>query len=136
MSIIFNPYINFSGKCREAMGFYKACFGGELVDLQSYEEARVPTEDAYKHYILHSELRGGAVHLMASDGRPGQPAKMGDYMSLSLNFTDVNEQAKIFAALAQGGTVTQPLEDAFWGARFGMLVDKYGIAWQFNCATK
>jgi len=32
-----------------------------------------------------------------------------------------------------GGKVTMPLADAFWGARFGMLVDKFGLHWMFNC---
>jgi PhnB protein len=38
----------------------------------------------------------------------------------------------VFAALSEGATITMPLQDTFWGARFGMLVDKFGINWMFN----
>jgi PhnB protein len=38
----------------------------------------------------------------------------------------------MFNAIGQGGEVIMPLDVAFWGARFGMLRDKYGIGWMFN----
>jgi PhnB protein len=37
-----------------------------------------------------------------------------------------------FAKLAEGGKITMPVEDTFWGARFGMLTDKFGVHWMFN----
>ncbi|HTY54572.1 MAG TPA: VOC family protein [Candidatus Binataceae bacterium] len=43
---------------------------------------------------------------------------------------------KKFEALAAGGKVTMQLQDTFWGARFGMLTDAYGIRWMFNCELK
>jgi PhnB protein len=44
--------------------------------------------------------------------------------------------AKKFDALAVGGKVLMPLQDMFWGAKFGMLRDAYGISWMFNCELK
>jgi uncharacterized glyoxalase superfamily protein PhnB len=41
-----------------------------------------------------------------------------------------------FDALAASGTAQVPLNDTFWSARFGMLVDAHGIRWMFNCETK
>jgi PhnB protein len=38
-----------------------------------------------------------------------------------------------FDALAAGGKVILPVQDMFWGAKFGMLKDAYGINWMFNC---
>jgi PhnB protein len=40
---------------------------------------------------------------------------------------------RIFHELANGGRVVLPLEKTFWAARFGMLVDRFGIPWQINC---
>ncbi|HUF49173.1 MAG TPA: VOC family protein [Vicinamibacterales bacterium] len=40
-----------------------------------------------------------------------------------------------FAAMAEGGSVTMPLHDTFWGGRFGMLTDAFGIRWMFSCQT-
>ena len=43
---------------------------------------------------------------------------------------------KKFDALAEGGKVQEPLQDTFWGAKFGILQDAYGIRWMFNCENK
>jgi PhnB protein len=45
----------------------------------------------------------------------------------------VAEQDRICGKLSAGGTVTQPLQETFWGARFGMVTDKFGIPWMLNC---
>jgi PhnB protein len=39
---------------------------------------------------------------------------------------------KTFNAMAEGGTIKMPLQDTFWGARFGMITDKFGFHWMFN----
>ena len=44
--------------------------------------------------------------------------------------------AKAFEALAAGGNVTSALRDTFWGAKFGMLTDAYGVSWMFHCDLK
>jgi len=41
----------------------------------------------------------------------------------------------MFDALAEGGSLTMPLQDTFWGARFGMLADAFGIRRMFNGQT-
>ena len=43
------------------------------------------------------------------------------------------EAERIFHALAEDGTVGMPLQQTFWAARFGMLVDRFGIPWMVNC---
>jgi PhnB protein len=45
------------------------------------------------------------------------------------------EEDKLFTALAKGGSITMPLQDTFWGARFGMVRDRFGITWMFNLDT-
>jgi PhnB protein len=32
--------------------------------------------------------------------------------------------------------VTMPLADQFWGAYFGMLVDRFGVQWMVNCENR
>ncbi|MGH9888109.1 MAG: VOC family protein [bacterium] len=39
----------------------------------------------------------------------------------------------MIATFGDGATVTMPLADQFWGAKFGMLIDKFGLPWMFNC---
>jgi PhnB protein len=42
---------------------------------------------------------------------------------------------RVFAALADGGTVTMPLTQTFWSPRFGMLSDRFGVGWMVNVAA-
>ena len=53
-----------------------------------------------------------------------------------LAIDDVADTEKKCNALAEGGKVTGPLQDTFWGAKFGTLTDAYGIHWMFNCELK
>jgi len=46
------------------------------------------------------------------------------------------EADRLFAALSEGGTVEIPLQEMFWGAYFGSLVDPFGINWRINCVSK
>lgn len=45
----------------------------------------------------------------------------------------VAEAERLFAALAEGGSVQMPLQETFWAQRFGMLTDRYGKGWLVNC---
>ncbi len=127
-----NPYIDFGGKCREAMTFYKDIFQGDLT-VQTFGDFGESMPEPMKNMVMHSELRAGSLVLHASDGRPDHPATVGDNVTLSLQMTDEAEQQRIFDGLAQGGKIDQKLEDAPWGARFGMLTDRFGLHWLLNC---
>ncbi len=135
---ILNPYINFSGRCREALTFYEQCLGGEITVLLTF--ADMPRQDGgkdvptdAKDMVMHAELRAENIHLMATDGMPGQDAAHGNNITLNITFNELQEQDKVFNGLSHGGTVIQPLQDAFWGSRFGMLVDQFGIHWMLTC---
>ena len=131
-----NPYLNFAGNCREAINFYKETFKGEILSMQTYAEANMQVEDRFKNNILHADFKAEDVHLMASDGMPGFMAEPGNMVTLSVDLSDMNEQDRLFNALAAGGTVTMPLDTTFWGARFGMVIDRFGINWMLNCQMK
>lgn len=126
------PYLNFNGNAEEAFNLYVEILGGEINFLQRFGDApHNMGADANK--ILHLSATINGSQLMASDCPPGVTVSGGDNLSLSLNFGSAPELDEKFNKLAAaGGKVTMPLEDTFWGARFGMLVDKYGISWMFN----
>lgn len=126
-----NAYLSFGGNCREAMTFYQHCFGGEL-ELKTFEEApgdMMP--GASQDQIMHAKLSNGGLLLMASDGLQEVPVK-GNLINLNINCSSEKEINSFFEKLSEGGNVTMPLADQFWGARFGMLIDKFGIAWMLN----
>ena len=88
--------------------------------------------EAVKNKIMHALFEAGALKFMVSDCPPNVSVSSGDQVSLSLNFTDLDLIEKTFANLSEGGTVTMPMQDTFWGARFGMTKDKFGVHWMFN----
>jgi PhnB protein len=132
------PYLFFNGNCREAMEFYKDCFGGKL-EVMTYGDApedacpggTKPTEDT-KDKVMHACLTKDEVILMASDNPMGAPV-VGDNISISIHPKNMSETEELFKALSAGGEVTMPLADTFWDAHFGMLKDKYGFHWMLNC---
>ena len=70
--------------------------------------------------------------VMASDTMPGMPFKQGNNFSICINCESPQELERLFSAVGERGKVTMPLQDTFWGARFGMLTDQFGINWMFN----
>lgn len=86
----------------------------------------------YKDKIMHASFVAGDVKFMASDGRPGPPPDGEDDVALSLATSDAAEGERIFNALAQGGTISMPLQEAFWGGKFGSLTDRFGVQWMVS----
>jgi len=127
----FIPYLNFDGNAREAMTFYQQCLGADLT-LQAFGEAGAPFPGSEK-LIMHARLstQAGAV-IMASDSMPHVPLVLGNNVWVTQDCDSIEEIERLFAAFGEGGSVMMPLADQFWGARFGMLTDKYGINWMFN----
>lgn len=128
-----NPYLNFAGNAREALEFYKKLFGGEVTTLTTYGDGGMAQDESMKNRVMHSEFKADGVFFMASDAPDNTQPHSDNNISLSLNFTDVPEQTRVFNALAQGGAVTMPLDISPWGTSFGMLTDKYGIQWLLSC---
>jgi PhnB protein len=130
MASRLNPYISFAGNARQAMEFYRDVFGGELT-LNTFGEMGGGT-DAPDN-IMHAQLETPRGYtLMASDGAPGadQP-KPGSNFSVSLSGDDADLR-EYWDKLADGATVTVPLEKQMWGDEFGALVDRFGISWMVN----
>ena len=129
-----NAYLNFNGRCREAMTFYHECLGGELT-MQKVSEspmaAQMPSELSAN--ILHSTLTRDNIVLMGSD-MMGASLVNGNAISLCLNCSSDEEINEFFDKLSSGGNVRTPLHQTFWGATYGELTDKYGMNWMFNHA--
>lgn len=134
MATTLIPYLNFNGHTAEAMHFYHGILGGKL-EVMRMGDAPMDVPAELKDRVMHAALTTDSLTLLASDGRLDQPTTMGDNVHLSLHFVDVAEQSRVFEALAVGGTVTQPLTDAFFG-RFGTLKDRFGACWMFICAPR
>lgn len=138
-------YLNFPGTTEEAFNFYKSIFGGEFIGKINRfgeippQEGMPSISEADKNLVMHIELAitGGHI-IMATDA----PESMG-FKVIEGNTTHINlepdtrvETERLFNSLANGGKITMPLQDMFWGAYYGSCTDKYGIQWMFNCTSK
>jgi PhnB protein len=129
-----NPYLSFDGQCEAAFKFYERCLGGQLGEIFRY--AGTPLADQvpadWQDKVMHASLTVGEQVLMGGDVAPdGYETPKG--FSLAIHIKSTAEAERIFHELATDGRVVLPLEKTFWAARFGMVVDRFGIPWMINC---
>lgn len=129
---IIQPYLQFSGRCDEALAFYQEILGAKVEMLmrfkESPEEPPMPLPEGWGEKVMHCAFRVGESVVMASDGC-GAEVEPFQGFTLSITLADEAEARKVFAALADGGSVFMPIGPTFWSACFGMVGDKFGLGW-------
>lgn len=134
-----HPYLNFNGKTEEAFRFYAQALGGTLTEIHRFgsmpSQGRVELTPEQKNLVMHVglELPDGQM-IMASDVLEGMGPRHveGNNISISVHPDSRQQADRIFNALAQGGTITMPIADQFWGDYFGSVTDRFGINWMVN----
>ena len=130
------PYLTFNGNTREAMEFYKATLGGEFITDQSFGDSPMDAPPGHEDKVMHIHYKSGDLELMASDGMPDHKVDFGNNVQLSINLSEGADVDRLFAALSAGGVSVMEPNDTFWGARFAMCIDKFGINWMLNANNK
>ena len=126
-----NPYLNFYGRCSEAMNFYKEIFGGELsIQLVGDSPAKDHMPENTYNQVMHSHLKSGRIEIMGSDMSMIKPVE-GTTVAMALICESEDEINSLFTKLSEGGKIEQPLTKAFFGW-FGSLEDKFGKHWMFQ----
>ena len=129
-------YLNFDGRCEEALEFYRKALGAEVSALMKFKDSPEPCGEGgmppgTENKVMHSMFRVGETMLMASDCHcKGQPKFEG--ISLALSPKSVASAEKLFAALSDGGAVQMPLTKTFWSPSFGVVTDKFGVPWMIS----
>jgi PhnB protein len=131
--MIVQNYLFFDGRCEEAIDFYRRALGAEVAMMMRYKDSPEPCPEGMvppgsDNKVMHACLRIGETAVMASDGScQGKPSFAG--FALSLTAANEAEADRLFAALADGGQVQMPLGKTFFAPRFGMVADRFGVAW-------
>jgi PhnB protein len=105
---------------------------GDAAPLSDFREV----SDVEKEKIMHIALPIKNDHvLMGHDALKsmGRRINFGNNFSITAHAESREEAEKIFERLAEGGRVTMPLADVFWGAYYGTCEDKFGIQWMVDC---
>lgn len=128
------PYIFFYGRCEEALDFYKSAIGGAY-EINRFEGSpmaeQVPAD--LRNKVMHASFKGDGFSFMASDGDLSKKLDPdAGNVSLSLGIEDATQAERVFNALAQGGKIAMPFAAAFWGGKFGIVVDKFATEWMIT----
>jgi PhnB protein len=133
-------YLNFDGRCEEAIDFYVRAVGAKVQMLMRYSDSPEPPPPGMMpagtgHKVMHCSFTIGETTVMASDGYcKGEATYKG--FSLSIAAADGAEAKQVFDALAEGGRIDMPLGKTFWSPSFGMLVDRFGVCWMVNAMAE
>jgi PhnB protein len=130
------PYLFFDGRCQEAIDFYRQALGAEVVMQMAFKDSPEPanTPPGAADKVMHATLKIGDTQVMMSDGMCGGKPTFNGF-SLSLTPPDDAAAQRVFAALADGGAVNMPLAKTFFASSFGMVNDRFGVAWMVMVAA-
>jgi len=122
--------LNFGGNCEEAFRFYEKHLGGQITMMMKASElpasAKAPSGAA--DAVIHARMTVAGVELIGNDV-PADRFKpiRSSYLYLAVDSAEAADT--IYAALAEGGEVTMPIESTFFAARFAQLRDRFGTLW-------
>ena len=130
-----SPHLCFDGQCAEAFRHYHHVLGGRIATMLTYGEsplaAQTPPE--YHNRIVHATLELDGVELTGVDVPPREYRRPQGFF-VTLTAADEADAQRCFLSLSDGGTVLMPYQETFWSAGFGVLIDRFGIPWEINCA--
>jgi len=124
-----DPYLNFQGRCDEALEFYARTLGAEAQLVTRFGDLPGlggPPHAAGK--VMHAVMRIGESTVLATDG-PSTGAPSFEGVSLALSTPSDEAAEALFAELSDGGEVRVPMGATPFATRFGILVDRFGVTW-------
>jgi PhnB protein len=129
-----SPHLMFCGQCEEAFRFYERLLGGKILTMLTYGNSPMAEQVSpeWREKIVHASLTVADGVLTGVDVLPEQYERpQGFYVLLGID--EPADAERVFGELAENGVVRMPIQQTFWSARFGVLVDRFGIPWEVNC---
>ena len=134
--MLVEPYLYFHGRCEEALDFYRGALNADTSVVARF--ADIPGSQAppgAEAKVAHAVLRVGDTTVLASDGQGGDQTVFNGF-SLSLSASDDAEAERLFAALADGGSVQVPMTSTPFSSRLGIVADRFGVPWMVVTQTQ
>jgi PhnB protein len=115
------PHLVVKGAAK-AIDFYKRAFGAQELGRHATPDGR----------LMHAAIKIGDSHIFLADEFPemgGGKAPSGGSSPVSLHLY-VEDADKVFnQAVSAGAKVTMPIQNVFWGDRYGQVTDPFGHSW-------
>lgn len=123
-------YLTFNGNCREAMEFYRSCFGGELT-LQTVADTPFSNElqPEIKGLILQAVLKNQNFLLLGTDLSNSHRGSGGNAVSMFLACNTREEIIDCYHQLGNGGKESIKLDETYGGGLSGVVIDRFGNQW-------
>ena len=108
---------------KKAIEYYKTAFGAQVLSVMNGPDGQS---------VMHAELKIGDTKIYIGDENPEMGAVSPQTLNgspVSLNIYTEDCDAMFKRAIAAGATVKMPLENMFWGDRYGKITDPFGHQW-------
>jgi PhnB protein len=134
MKLHLHISLAFKGQCEEAFTLYEQCLNGTIAFKLTWGDSPMAAEapPGWAGKIYHSTLKVGDTVITGGDVAPDRYVQPKGF-SIVLEMDDPAAAERVFQALADNGRIEMPLQETFWAARFGVLVDRFNIPWTINC---
>ncbi|HJY35885.1 MAG TPA: glyoxalase/bleomycin resistance/extradiol dioxygenase family protein [Steroidobacteraceae bacterium] len=107
----------------KASEFYQRAFAAS-------EIARQPVDEKGRTMHVHLYVNGSSLMLCDPYPEYGHALEKPQAFDLMLQVDDID--AWFARAVAAGAEVVTPVQEMFWGARYGQLRDPFGVRWSMN----
>lgn len=130
-----SPHLCFDGQCQEAFRHYHKVLGGKIATMLTYGESPMAAQTPFALHgrILHATLELNGLELMGADVPPTEYQRPQGFF-VTLTVAEPVDARRIFHSLSDGGIIRLPYQETFWSAGFGVLIDRFGVPWEINCA--
>ncbi|MDD1794613.1 VOC family protein [Enterovibrio sp. ZSDZ42] len=133
---MLQPHITFHGVCRDALLFYQTALGGKVNTVTTFNDSPVEFPSHILDRVMHAEFVSPEVSFLASDGLDDSLAQGSGDVAFHVSFSEERRQSEVFIALSDRGQVIMPLDYTFWGVKFGIVTDQFGIRWMLSCSAQ
>ncbi len=116
------------GRAGEAAEFYKKAFGAE-------EVMRHPADDGVRLMHVHLRINGGSL-MMSDEFAEYSHSAVRDMGGFTIHLQVDDADAWWDRAVAAGCEIRMPLENQFWGDRYGSLRDPFSVDWSIGGPVK
>ncbi|MHA6533085.1 VOC family protein [Paenibacillus sp. BAC0078] len=134
MTLQLNPFILLGGTAQKAIEFYQEVLGAKLLFKQTVGEGpqnpHSPMSEQEKALIAHSVLRVGETDFFVADLEEGQVLRPGNSINICITVDNAGEAERLYHSLQEGGQVDIELGPTYFSPAYGMVTDRFGVAFQ------
>lgn len=134
MNLDASVSLTFNGDCEAAFKLYERLLGAKAEFVITWGASPLADDVSrdWQDKILFARLRARHMTLLGGDIPPESYRPPAGF-TLCLSADDEPEAERLFAALAEGGTVQMALQATFFATRYGEVIDRFGIPWEIRC---